>query len=180
VDRIDITNINQKSLRKGIVFVPRESIIFNGTILENLSFMNPEISYSEATEAAEISEIHDEVVRFQDGFNTIVGERGLSLSGGQRQRLALARAILLRPKVLILDDVLSSLDLRTESAVLRNIRSAMAGRTLIAVSSRAPSISGFDRIAVFERGKIVEIGNHNELLSMKGIYEKLYNLHSFR
>ncbi len=180
VDRIDIRNINPKSLRKGIVFVPRESIIFNGTILENLSFMNPEISYSQAIEAAKTSEIHDEVVHFQDGFNTIVGERGLSLSGGQRQRLALARAILLRPKVLVLDDVLSSLDLRTESAVLRNIRKAMAERTLIVVSSRAPSISNFDRIAVFERGKVVEMGNHNELLSMKGIYEKLYNLHSFR
>ncbi|MGB7290982.1 MAG: ABC transporter ATP-binding protein, partial [Thermodesulfobacteriota bacterium] len=180
VDGIDIRSISPKSLRKGIVFVSRESTIFNGTVLENLSFMDPEISYSEIIEAAKISEIYDEIVQFRDGFNAIVGERGLSVSGGQRQRLAIARAILLRPRVLILDDVLSSLDLRTESAVLKNIRGAMTAITLIVVSSRAPSISGFDRIAVFERGKIVEIGNHNELLSMKGIYEKLYNLHSLK
>ena len=126
-----------------------------------------------------VAELHDEIMAFPGGFEARVGERGLSLSGGQRQRLALARAVLLKPRVLILDDVFSSLDLKTESLVLRNLRREMEGRTLLAISSRVPSISGFDRIAVFENGSLVELGSHEELMKKEGIYSGLYNIQTY-
>jgi ABC-type multidrug transport system fused ATPase/permease subunit len=118
-------------------------------------------------------------MEFPGGFEAVIGERGLSLSGGQRQRIAIARAILLKPKVLILDDVLSSLDLITESLVIKNLRRIMIGKTLIVISSKVPSISGFDKIAVFEKGKLVEIGNHDELMAEDGIYARLYRVQTF-
>ncbi|MGI9553501.1 MAG: ATP-binding cassette domain-containing protein, partial [Thermodesulfobacteriota bacterium] len=142
----------------------------------NITFMNPDLSEHQIVEASKVAAIYKDITEFPNGFNTIVGERGLSLSGGQRQRIALARAILLKPKVLILDDVLSSLDLQTESVVFRNIINAMNGNTLVAISSRVPSISGFDNIAVFENGKIVELGNHDELINTKGIYSSMYKM----
>jgi len=124
--------------------------------------------------------IYEEIMEFPGGFGARVGERGLTLSGGQRQRLALARAILLDPTVLILDDVLSSLDLKTEHLVLQNLKTVMKGKTLIVISSRVPSISSFDRIAVFEKGRVVELGSHDELMAKKGIYESLYRVQTIR
>jgi ATP-binding cassette subfamily B protein len=141
--------------------------------------MNAELSEEQIIEAAKLSQIYDEIMEFPNRFDTVVGERGLSLSGGQRQRVALARAILLNPRVLILDDVLCSLDLKTEKLVLANLRNIMKEKTLIVVSSRVPSISGFDRIAVFEKGRVIEIGNHEELMEKDGIYARLYNVQTF-
>jgi ATP-binding cassette subfamily B protein len=141
--------------------------------------MNTELSEEQIIEAAKLSQIYDEIMEFPNRFDTVVGERGLSLSGGQRQRVALARAILLNPRVLILDDVLCSLDLKTEKLVLENLRNIMRGKTLVVVSSRVPSISGFDRIAVFEKGRVIEIGNHEELMEKDGIYARLYNVQTF-
>jgi ATP-binding cassette subfamily B protein len=179
VDGIDVREIKKESLRKGIIFVPQETTVFSGTIRDNISFMNLSVSDRDIVEAAKLAGIYDEIVEFQGGFDARIGERGLSLSGGQRQRIAIARAILLNPRVLILDDVLSSLDLKTESLVLRNLRIIMRGKTLIVVSSRVPSISGFDRIAVFERGKVVELGTHDELMAKDGIYASLYKVQMF-
>jgi ATP-binding cassette subfamily B protein len=179
VDGIDVKKIKKESLSKGIVFVPQETTVFSGTIRDNISFMNPDVSDKEIREAAKLAEIYDEIMEFPGGFGAIVGERGLSLSGGQRQRVALARAILLRPRVLILDDVFSSLDLKTESLVLKNLRNIMKGQTLVVVSSRVPSISGFDRIAVFEKGRVVELGDHDELMTKDGIYARLYKVQTF-
>jgi ATP-binding cassette subfamily B protein len=179
VDGIDVKRIKRESLSKGIIFVPQETTVFSGTIRDNISFMNPSLSVEEIEEAAKLAEIYDEIMEFPGDFDAIVGERGLSLSGGQRQRLALARAILLRPRVLILDDVFSSLDLKTESLVLENLRDIMKGQTLVVVSSRVPSISGFDRIAVFEKGRVVELGDHDELMAKDGIYARLYKVQTF-
>jgi len=179
VDGIDIKKIKRECLRKGVIYVPQETTVFSGTIRDNISFMNPEITEAQIEDAARVAEIYDEIMEFPGGFDARVGERGLSLSGGQRQRVALARAILLKPSVLILDDVFSSLDLKTESLVLRNLRKEMKTSTLLAISSRVPSISGFDSIAVFENGRLVELGNHQELMAKSGIYHGLYEIQTF-
>lgn len=179
VDGLDIKKIKRDSLRHGIIYVPQETTVFSGTIRDNISFMNPEITEQQIENAVKTTEIYDEIMQFPGGFDARVGERGLSLSGGQRQRLALARAILLKPKVLILDDVFSSLDLKTESLVLRNLREEMKGTTLLAISSRVPSISGFDSIAVFDDGKLAELGTHQELMAQNGIYHGLYKIQTF-
>ncbi|TFG77677.1 MAG: ABC transporter ATP-binding protein [Thermodesulfobacteriales bacterium] len=179
IDGLDIKKIKRDSLRHGIIYVPQETTVFSGTIKDNISFMNPEITEEQIENAAKTTEIYDEIIQFPGGFDTRVGERGLSLSGGQRQRLALARAILLKPKVLILDDVFSSLDLKTESLVLRNLRQEMKGTTLLAISSRVPSISGFDSIAVFDEGRLVELGTHKQLMAKSGIYHGLYKIQTF-
>ena len=179
IDGVDARDIKKESLRKGVVYVPQETTVFSGTVRDNISFMNPALTEEEIENAARIAEIYDDIIEFPEGFDTRVGERGLTLSGGQRQRLALARAILLKPAVLILDDVFSSLDLQTESLVLRNLRKEMKGRTLLAISSRVPSISGFDFVAVFERGRLVEHGGHGELMHKNGIYAGLYRIQTF-
>lgn len=179
VDGMDIKKIKRDSLRRGIIYVPQETTVFSGSIKDNISFMNPEITDEQIENAAKTTEIYNEIMQFPGGFDARVGERGLSLSGGQRQRLALARAILLKPKVLILDDVFSSLDLQTESLVLKNLRQVMKGTTLLAISSRVPSISGFDSIAVFDEGKLAELGTHQELMAQNGIYRGLYKIQTF-
>lgn len=179
VDAIDVRRIRKESLRRGIVFLPQETTIFSGTIRDNIAFMNPNITDKEIMDASKATQIYDEIMEFPGGFDAVVGERGPSLSGGQRQRIALARALLLKPRVLILDDVLSSLDLRTESLVIKNLRRIMVGKTLIVVSSRVSSISGFDRIAVFEKGRLVEFGDHDELIAEDGIYTRLYRVQAF-
>jgi len=179
IDGLDLKKIKRDSLRNGVIYVPQETTVFSGTIKDNISFMNPEITEEQIENAAKITEIYDEIMQFPGGFDARVGERGLSLSGGQRQRLALARAILLKPKVLILDDVFSSLDLKTESLVLRNLRREMKGSTLLAISSRVPSISGFDSIAVFDDGRLVELGNHEQLMAKNGVYHGLYKIQTF-
>ena len=176
VDGTDINRIPRSRIQEAVVYVPQDTTIFSGTVTDNITFMNPDLTEHQIVEAAKISAIYEDIVQFPNGFNTIVGERGLSLSGGQRQRIAIARAMLLKPRVLILDDVLSSLDLQTESVVFKNIINEMRGNTLISVSSRVPSISGFDNIAVFENGKIVEFGNHNELKDIEGIYSHMYRM----
>ena len=176
LDGTDINRIPRSRIQEAVVYVPQDTTIFSGTVTDNITFMNPDLTEHQIVEAAKISAIYEDIVQFPNGFNTIVGERGLSLSGGQRQRIAIARAMLLKPRVLILDDVLSSLDLQTESVVFKNIINEMRGNTLISVSSRVPSISGFDNIAVFENGKIVEFGNHNELKDIEGIYSHMYRM----
>jgi len=176
LDGTDINRIPRSRIQEAVVYVPQDTTIFSGTVKDNITFMNPDLTEHQIVEAAKISAIYQDIVQFPNGFNTIVGERGLSLSGGQRQRIAIARAMLLKPRVLILDDVLSSLDLQTESVVFKNIIDEMRGNTLISVSSRVPSISGFDNIAVFENGKIVEFGNHNELKDIEGIYSHMYRM----
>ena len=176
VDGTDLNRIPRSRIQEAVIYVPQDTTIFSGTVRDNITFMNPDLTEHQVVEAARISAIYDDIVQFPSGFNTIVGERGLSLSGGQRQRIAIARAMLLKPKVLILDDVLSSLDLQTESIVFKNIINEMKGNTLISVSSRVPSISGFDNIAVFESGKIVEFGNHDELKDINGFYSHMYRM----
>ena len=178
IDGVCVNRVSRKSLRETVVYVPQEVTVFSGTISDNITFINPDISRERVEEAARIAGLLDDVRGFRDGFGTVVGERGLSLSGGQRQRLAIARAMVLSPEVLILDDVLSSLDPRTENTVLRNVAEAMEGKTLVVISNRISSVAGLGRVAVMKDGRIVETGTHGELLEKGGVYTVLEKLQS--
>lgn len=178
VDGVCVNRLSRKSLRETVVYVPQEVTVFSGTISDNITFINPDITRERVEEAAGAAGFRDDVAGFRDGFETVVGERGLSLSGGQRQRLAIARALVLEPEVLILDDVLSSLDPRTENTVLRNVKKAMEGKTLVVISNRISSVAGLARVAVMKDGEIVESGTHEELLEKGGVYRALERLQS--
>ncbi len=178
VDGIDIRKISRKSLQETIVYVPQEITVFSGTVYDNITFINPSITREQVEQAAKTAGIYEQIMEFQQGFDTVVGERGLSLSGGQRQRLAIARALVLKPEVLILDDVLSSLDPQTENTVITNVIEAMRGRTVVIISNRISSVVGLSRIAVMKNGEIIESGGRRELMEQRGVYYALEKLQS--
>ncbi len=162
-------------LRRNIGFVPQETFLFSDTVRENIAFGVENISDEEIVRAAEGANIARDIETFPEKYNTTVGERGITLSGGQKQRAAIARALIRDPRILVLDDALSSVDTYTEEKILNHLREVMRGRTTIFISHRVSTVRNADRIAVLFDGHIVELGTHEELLSLNGYYTDLYN-----
>jgi ATP-binding cassette, subfamily B, multidrug efflux pump len=175
IDGRPIRDYALASLRRDIGFVPQETFLFSDRIRENIALGVDSATDREIHNAAEAANIAADIESFPEGYETMVGERGITLSGGQKQRTAIARALIRNPKILILDDALSSVDTHTEDKILNHLRDVMRGRTTIFISHRVSTVRNADRIAVLHGGRIVELGTHNELLALNGYYSDLYN-----
>jgi ATP-binding cassette subfamily B protein len=172
----DVRDVSLAELRKAIGFVPQDAFLFSATIAENIAFGRPNASRAEIERAAQLAGIHDEIAAFPQGYETRVGERGLSLSGGQKQRVAIARALLLEPQVVIFDDPLSAVDAEREEVILANLREFFHGRTSILIAHRISAVRNADRIIVLDGGRIVDAGRHEELAAREGIYRRIWTL----
>jgi ATP-binding cassette subfamily B protein len=175
IDDRPIRDYSLASLRKSIGFVPQETFLFSDRIRENIALGVDSATDQEIHNAADAANIATDIEGFPEGYDTMVGERGITLSGGQKQRTAIARALIRNPKILILDDALSSVDTHTEDKILNHLRDVMRGRTTIFISHRVSTVRNADRIAVLHSGRIVELGTHDELLALNGYYSDLYN-----
>lgn len=174
IDGVNIRNIPLQVLRSNIGYVPQETFLFSDTILENISYGTDNGTEEHVREAAEVSQILKDVVDFPQQFTTMLGERGITLSGGQKQRTSIARAVMRKPKILILDDALSAVDTYTEEEILKRLRVVMRGRTSIIISHRISTVKDADQIVVLDDGKIAERGTHDELVALGGIYAELH------
>ena len=173
IDGADVREVDLSSLRHEIAFVADDSFLFSDTVAGNIAYANPDATRDEIEAAARRAQAHGFIAELPDGYETLVGERGLTLSGGQRQRIAIARALLAEPRILILDDATSSVDAKTESAIKAGLREAMQGRTTFVVAHRLSTISLADEIVVMDRGAIVDRGTHEVLLERCPLYEEI-------
>ncbi|GAB4375037.1 MAG: ABC transporter ATP-binding protein [Elainellaceae cyanobacterium] len=176
LDGVDIRDLQLRELRRAIGWVSQDVFLFHGTVLENITYGSSAATLEQALTAAKIAEAHDFIEQLPNGYDTIVGERGQKLSGGQRQRLAIARAILKNPPILILDEATSAVDNETEAAIQRSLEKITQNRTTIAIAHRLSTIRNADRIYVMERGQLVEQGRHEDLLAQGGIYASLWRV----
>jgi subfamily B ATP-binding cassette protein MsbA len=173
VDGVDVRHQDLRALRAEMAAVPQEVQLFSGTIADNLRVAKPEAGPDDLERAARAANAHDFIVGFPDGYDTVVGERGVQLSGGQRQRVAIARAVLADPKILVLDEATSSLDAESESLVQEALERLMEGRTTIVIAHRLSTVLSADRIVVLAAGRVVESGTHAELMALGGLYAEL-------
>jgi ATP-binding cassette, subfamily B, bacterial MsbA len=174
VDGLDVRDLAVRDLRGRIGIVPQETLLFSGTLRENVRYGRPDASDADIEEACRAANAHGFVTAFPDGYDTVVGERGVKLSGGQRQRVAIARALLKDPRILVLDEATSSLDGESEALVQAALERLMVGRTTFVIAHRLSTVVGADRIVVIDGGRIVETGRHEELLRSDGLYRALY------
>jgi ABC-type multidrug transport system fused ATPase/permease subunit len=174
IDGIDIKDFSVKSLRSQIGLVLQDVFIFTGTVKENIVFGNPVATMDQIQAAAKLARIHDFIMTLPEGYDTLVGERGITLSGGQRQRLTIARALLAEPKILILDDALSFVDAKTETEIQDAVEDALRGRTSFTIAQRLSTVKGADKIMVLDNGEIIEFGTHRELMAKSTVYKRIY------
>jgi subfamily B ATP-binding cassette protein MsbA len=175
VDGTPVSDLKLRDYRHHLGVVMQDNFLFDGTVRENIAFTKPGATEEEIVAVATIANAHDFISQFPEGYETIVGERGVKLSGGQRQRVAIARAILADPRVLILDEATSSLDSESEHLIQEGLRRLRAGRTTFVIAHRLSTITSADQILVLEKGQIVERGTHHQLLALGGRYRDLYN-----
>lgn len=174
IDGIDIRDIKQSELRNKIAYVPQEPLLFHRSIRENIAYYNDNVGEAEIVRAAKAAHAHDFIEKFPDGYNTVVGERGIKLSGGQKQRVVIARAVLKKAPIMIFDEATSALDSESEQIIQRALPEILGKQTAIVVAHRLSTIAGLDRIIVMHEGKIVETGSHEELLNLHGRYYSLW------
>ena len=176
IDEQDICEVTQASLREAIGIVPQDTVLFNDTIYFNISYANPRATRDDIIQAARTAHIHDFIESLPDGYDTVVGERGLKLSGGEKQRIAIARVVLKNPKILIFDEATSALDSKSEQAILAALHEIAANHTTLVIAHRLSTIVDADQIIVLEQGRIVEQGTHHELLEKQSIYAQMWAL----
>jgi len=174
IDGHDLRDLRLESIRRQVSMVAQENVLFSVSIMENVKYGNRDASDADAIAACKAADLHDFVMELPEQYETMIGEDGIKLSGGQKQRLALARALVTDPKVLILDDVTSALDGETEARVQDALKSVMKGRTTFIIAHRLSSVVDANRILVMDEGKMVNIGTHDELVAQEGIYKDLY------
>jgi ATP-binding cassette subfamily B multidrug efflux pump len=174
IDKTPIKEINLIDLRKDIGFVPQDPFLFSDTISNNIKFGNEKATKQEIIDAAKKAVVHQNILNFKDGYNTILGERGVTLSGGQKQRVSIARAIIKNPQILIFDDCLSAVDTETEEKILTNLEGVSRNKTTFIISHRVSSAKNADQIIILDKGEIIQQGSHNQLINEKGYYKELY------
>jgi ABC-type multidrug transport system fused ATPase/permease subunit len=174
VDGVDVRDVTLASLRREIGVIPQDPFLFSTTVRENIAFGRPEMTDAEVERAARLAQAHEFVERLPQGYGTVIGERGITLSGGQRQRIAIARALAVDPRILILDDATASVDATTEAQIRAGLREVMRGRTTLIIAHRLSTIALADEIAVLDGGRIVARGTHEELLGTSAVYREIY------
>ena len=174
IDGQDVRAVTQSSLRRAIGVVPQDTVLFNDTIAANIAYGRPGASQEEIEEAARVAQIHSFIVTLPEGYETVVGERGLKLSGGEKQRVAIARVVLKNPPILVLDEATSALDTRTEQALQADLARVALGRTTLVIAHRLSTVVDADEIVVLEAGRIVERGTHAHLLARPGLYHQMW------
>jgi len=175
IDGKNLKKHNLDLIRKNIGYVPQSTFLFSDTILNNIKFGNPESSFEKIIKYAKISNVHDDIMKFGEQYNSVLGERGINISGGQKQRIAIARAMIKEPSILILDDGLSAVDTKTEDSIFKNIFNKKLSSTKIIISHRVSTLKYCDNIIVLKDGEIIQNGNHNKLKKEKGYYKEIYS-----
>lgn len=175
MDGTPARDLNLKDLRNSIGYVPQDAFLFSESIAENIKFGNAQASQKDIEQAAKMAAVHDNIVGFAEGYDTILGERGISLSGGQKQRVSIARALIKEPKIVLLDDCLSAVDTETEEHILQQLQGFTQDRTTLIVSHRVSSVKHADSIIVLDKGRIIQQGSHQSLLAQEGYYKELYD-----
>ena len=176
IDGHDVNKVPIRQVRAASAYVPQDNFLFSDTIANNISFGVDKISREEIAAAAELADVHDNIVAFTEGYDTVMGERGVTVSGGQKQRISIARALLKDAPILILDDSVSAVDTKTEKKILENLRRTRAGRTTILIAHRISTIENMDKILFLEQGRLLACGTHHQLLESCPEYHKMVEL----